>query len=90
MSQDQRKPRSTNELRELLDSLNLLPEEKDTLYRILWEPYVAEDVTGLLDEPYQPITDAVVKAYVWDTNYDCELPYWDNLKSLVEQAIDAM
>lgn len=63
---------------------------KDEIYRMLWKEYVVEDVTQHLEERgnlymySEEMIDRIAARYVYDGEYDCNLPYWDNLDSLIE------
>ena len=48
-----------------------------------------EDVEGLMTElgitSDHNLTNRVATRYVFNGDYDCELPYWANLENLIEQ-----
>ena len=74
------------EVKAFIDKLT--PKQKDEAYRILWSDYVREDVVShaetigvALDED---TIDTIVDAYVYYSNYDCNLSYWDNIESLID------
>lgn len=74
--------------------MNLDSVTKDEIYRMLWKEYVVEDVTQHLEtrddinkssEEMIEMIDRIATRYVYDGEYDCNLPYWDNLDNLIEE-----
>ena len=71
-------------LNKLLEDLT--SAEKDRLYRLLWENYVAEDVASYSNEELtQDEVDHIVYRYVYEGDYDCNLSYWDNIDNLIQE-----
>lgn len=74
---------------DLLDLLNY--DQKDYIYRKVWAEHVSEDVRSLCkdegyDEVYTPdIAEQIAYRYAFEGDYDCNLPYWQNLKNLFEE-----
>ena len=74
---------------DLLDLLNY--DQKDYIYRKVWAEHVSEDVRSLCkdegyDEVYTPdIAERIAYRYAFEGDYDCNLPYWQNLKNLFEE-----
>lgn len=77
---------------------NLTPSEiftkmdescKDGLYRMLWSDYVHRDVVLYSQELNKRISDdcveEVVNRYVYNGDYDCNLSYWVNLETLIDE-----
>ena len=66
--------------------------QKDSVYRLLWAEHVKEDVLSRLEEREDNIpenlkeefVEDVVNLYVYEGKYDCNLSYWDNIDSLIE------
>lgn len=66
--------------------------QKDSVYRLLWAEHVKEDVLSRLEEREDNIpenfkeefVEDVVNQYVYEGKYDCNLSYWDNIDSLIE------
>lgn len=79
--------KTEQELRELTKQMN--PVAKDTLYRILWEDYMREDFVSQLEEKGLKFDEddiqLCVDKYVYDGDYDCTMPYWDNLQSIIDE-----
>lgn len=74
---------------DLLDLLNY--DQKDYIYRKVWAEHVSEDVRSLCkdegyDEVYTPdIAERIAYRYAFEGDYDCNLPYWQNLENLFEE-----
>ena len=74
---------------DLLDLLNY--DQKDYIYRKVWAEHVSENVRSLCkdegyDEVYTPdIAERIAYRYAFEGDYDCNLPYWQNLKNLFEE-----
>lgn len=80
----------TEEMAEkLLNSVN--SEKRDMLYRILWSQYVYNDFLERLEDREMDINheDCINKVwdcvyrYVYCGDYDCTLPYWDNIDNII-------
>lgn len=65
-------------------------QSKDSLYRMLWSEYLCNDVQKLCQSLGKPLNNdginQIVYEYVYQGEYDCNLPYWDNLEYLIENA----
>lgn len=75
------------------DILNQLDwKEKDALYRELRCGYVREDVVDRLNERELDFTESeletIVRKYVYEGDYDCNLSYWTNIDNLIDEVID--
>ena len=66
----------------------------DAVYRFLWFEHVLEDtkeyMTGELGYDGPPLSQKdndtatiVASRYVYEGDYDCNLPYWSNIENLV-------
>lgn len=60
----------------------------DQLYRKLWMPYVTEDVKSHAENSMDAeLTDEdaeyIANSYIFDGEYDCNIPYWDNIENLI-------
>lgn len=68
---------------------SLTNSEKDSLYRVLWEEHVKEDVAIFCEDNDIDCTDKLVDSvaydYVYDGEYDCNLSYWDNIGNLIQR-----
>ena len=80
----------TEEMAEkLLNSVN--SEKRDMLYRISWSQYVYNDFLERLEDREMDINheDCINKVkdcvyrYVHCGDYDCTLPYWDNIDNII-------
>lgn len=83
---------------EIFASMN--DKEKDALYRILWSDYIAEDVNGALyqmsdkkianmdNDDYDELVEAVVNRYVYNGEHNRNIPYWDNINSLIMEELE--
>lgn len=74
-------------IKDLVKSLN--PTEKDDLYRELWSEYVREDIISFIDDDLMAKLEhddinEMVRRYVYDGEYDCNLSYWDNIQNLID------
>ena len=71
--------------RAAIDGMTTL--EKDQMYRGLWFEFVCEDLYQLCEDKH--ITDddisRIAKKYVYDCDYDCEIPYYDQLYALLDE-----
>lgn len=75
-------------LREFAGGIAL--ENKDNLYRILWEDYVKEDFNSRVEEFYDHKNvdvESCVYDYVWGCDYDCNLDYWTNFDNIIQNNI---
>lgn len=74
----------------LLKTLTL--EEKETIYRHVWVEHVIEDIKTYLKDNNETLTDIEIeyaaRRYVFDGKYDCNLPYWSNIKTVIDLARD--
>ena len=65
---------------------------RDEIYRMLWKEYVVEDIKTQLEndeiELSKDIIDHIANRYVYDGDYDCEVPYWDNINNLIKEVMD--
>ena len=74
---------------DLLELLN--HDQKDYIYRKVWAKHVSQDVRSLCkdegyDEVYTPdIAEKIAYRYAFEGDYDCNLPYWQNLRNLFEE-----
>lgn len=63
----------------------LKPSEKDELYRALWFEHVEKDVIVFASSNHIKINaqtaDAVARNLVFQSGYDFDKSYWDNIKS---------
>lgn len=80
---------------EVIDTLSNWSEtEKDTAYRHLWLPHVIKDIAShmedYLDEDQYLTEDEISQAaykYVYEGRYDCNLSYWQNIESLIDEEL---
>lgn len=75
-----------DQIEELIKGISY--SNKDSIYRSLWFEYVKEDVESRLeDHPDITLTEDQINncalRYVYDCDYDCDLPYWDNIDTLI-------
>ena len=82
---------------EIISSMN--PAEQDNLYRMLWSKHVYRDVMISLADNFPELNakldedidekDAfvmeIVNAFVYNSDYDCNLSYWDNINNLISE-----
>lgn len=63
----------------------LKPCEKDELYKELWFEHIKKDVVVFASSNHIPVNsqlaDAVAKNLVFQSEYDFDKSYWDNIKS---------
>lgn len=70
------------------------PYDKDEVYRYLWAEHVKEDVKAHLEDmelQYVAVPEEIKKIvdrYVYEGDYDCNLPYWDNIENLINEIVD--
>lgn len=78
-------------LQKIIDGLS--SKERSTLKDLLEFPYVKEDVTSMLinGDSEEDLTDDeiewVASQYVFEKRYDCNKSYWENLMSLIDEAV---
>lgn len=65
-------------------------DTKDLLYRKLWLPYVIEDVLSYANDTMEielteEDAECIARGYVDDGEYDCNIPYWDNIENLINR-----
>ena len=74
---------ATYNVQRILDKLK--PNEKDELYKTLWFDHVKKDVIVFASSNHININaqmaDAVAKNLVFQSEYDFDQSYWDNIKS---------
>ena len=75
-----------NQIDELIKGINY--SNKDAIYRRLWFDYIKEDVIQQSKiNPDIKLTEEQINncanRYVYDCDYDCEIPYWDNIDMLI-------
>lgn len=74
---------ATYNVQRILDKLK--PNEKDELYKTLWFAHVKKDVIVFASSNHININaqmaDAVAKNLVFQSEYDFDQSYWDNIKS---------
>ena len=74
---------ATYNVQRILDKLK--SSEKDELYRALWFEHVKKDVIVFASSNHikinAQIADAVAKNLVFQSEYDFDKSYWDNIKS---------
>lgn len=95
MSNDKKNKIMDKTLKEIINDLPY--KEKDNLYRYLWYPYIIEDVELYLTDNYdledytedeiENIINNVANNYVYNGKYDCNISYWNNLESMIENEI---
>lgn len=92
----------TIDIDSFLDCLNA--ESKDELYRKLQLENVITDVENELaemalddhnmaainDNGYVETVTAIARKYVYDCEYDCNLPYWTNIDNLIHCYLDSI
>lgn len=71
--------------------------ERAAVYSVIRKMYVLEDVKSLLDcrdldeslsdDEYNELADTVAERYVYDGKYDCNLSYWTNLDTLIDEEV---
>ena len=73
----------TYNVQRILDKLK--SSEKDELYRALWFEHIKKDVVVFASSNHIlvnfQIADAVAKNLVFQSEYDFNKSYWDNIKS---------
>lgn len=79
-----------NKVSSALEMINQLDSiEKDVVYRTLWQTYVEQDLEKLaIDRDVNLSKDdfsVIASRFVWDGDYDCNLPYWNNLSNLLDE-----
>jgi hypothetical protein len=91
-NESENKPRTYEEL-----CSEILPKERELIYRIVHKNYVSQDVLNrirekhdlytndLTDEELKPLCDEVAEMYVFNGDYDCNLPYWSNIDALLDE-----
>ena len=61
----------------------------DAIYRKVWKEHVIEDLIGHLEDRDIVMDDEridkIATRYVYDGDYDTELPYWENLDNLIDE-----
>ncbi len=71
------------------DALNKFDPEK--IYRMVWFNHTVEDIKSFIKDNSYVLTDKqierVAERYVYGGKYDCNLSYWDNIKSLVDDVL---
>lgn len=74
---------ATYNVQRILDKLK--SSEKDELYRALWFEHIKKDVVVFASSNHIlvnfQIADAVAKNLVFQSEYDFNKSYWDNIKS---------
>lgn len=75
---------------DLIRIIEKLPfKDKDDIYRHLWSSYLRKDVVGYCEEKNISLSDEdidnIVNLYVNEGRYDCNIAYWDNIASLVDE-----
>lgn len=80
----------TDKISEIVDKIKTLNyEAQDAIYRALWLEHVMNDVRNKIEEMEledvhdETDVELIAKQYVYDGEYDCELPYWDNIENLI-------
>lgn len=73
--------------------------QKDEVYRKVWAEHVVEDITSRIEDYYAvedyDLTDAeledktkeAARLYVYESKYDCNRSYWDNLDTLIRRIV---
>lgn len=65
----------------------LKPSEKDELYRALWFEHVKKDTIVFASSNHininAQLADAVAKNLVFQSGYDFNKSYWDNIRSVL-------
>ena len=73
---------ATYNVQRILDKLK--PNEKDELYRVLWFEHIKKDVIVFASSNHininAQLADAVAKNLVFQSGYDFNKSYWDNIK----------
>ncbi len=64
----------------------------DDVYRAIWYEHVLEDVKRVMHESKANLTkeekaiaESAAERYVYDGDYDCNLPYWSNIENLLNE-----
>ena len=74
---------ATYNVQRILDKLK--SSEKDELYKELWFEHIKKDVVVFASSNHIPVNsqmaDAVAKNLVFQSEYDFDKSYWDNIKS---------
>lgn len=72
----------------------LSTQQKDEIFRKVWFEHVREDAEArLMENPDIDIPKGaelvlckyVANRYVYEGDYDCNLPYWDNIDNLIRE-----
>ena len=70
----------------------LTPDEVDAFYRRIWTSHVKEDIRAFSTGENIVLSEDDIKkaasAYT-DGKYDCNLSYWDNLREVIKEFVDA-
>lgn len=74
---------ATYNVQRMLDKLK--PNEKDELYKALWFEHIIKDVIVFASSNHininAQLADVVAKNLVFQSEYDFDKSYWDNIKS---------
>ena len=74
---------ATYNVQRILDKLK--PNEKDELYKTLWFDHIKKDTIVFASSNHininAQLADAVAKNLVFQSEYDFDKSYWDNIKS---------
>lgn len=78
---------------EILASCN--SSVRDALYRSVWFDRVCEDILAEAEEiGYGDISEEEIQyaaeLYVYHGKYDCNCSYWDNIDSVIEEAVSSL
>ena len=70
----------------------LTSKQKDDIYRALWQKHVENDVQFQAVEAFdtsleQATVEIIANRYVYG-DYDCNLPYWENIENLIREYLD--
>lgn len=81
------------------DIINTIPEGLDYyVYRRLWEKFIKEDCLSIIEEQYadndyiqeraDEIAEKAAHKYCYEGEYDCSIPFWDNLTEIVRGLVE--
>lgn len=76
---------------EFEDYFNLSKDDRDNIYRQMWQKNVLEDVKSYADSENVELTDEqandIAKLYV-SGKYDCNEGYWTNIQTLINEVTE--
>ena len=87
---------SLEKAQNLIDKME--SDVKDSVYRLLWQEHVKEDVAtqfeedkrfeNMSEENMDALADQCSYRYCFEGDYDCNLDYWSNIQNLIDEEIN--